>query len=298
MREININEINKFLSDSNKFEEDFAFVHITSGLEKLRKASDPFRFSGMMIVLCRQGNMSLDIDMNNYRITPNSILMSRPDCIIQPRSFDGGEADIYVFLLSVPFLRDINFDLNAIHSHSSHFLSQQEKRAVFSLTQDESDLLCSYLDLFYSCMKNNDDSIYSKNVFRNLVASMFYQMFQWRAKYYSPEEDRPRSRKVNYVHDFLELVGKYHKQERAVGFYADKMFISPKYLSLIVKEVTKRSAAAWIDEFVILEAKNLLRFSGKNIQQISYELNFTNQSSFGKYFKHLTGMSPSEFQKS
>ena len=52
-----------------------------------------------------------------------------------------------------------------------------------------------------------------------------------------------------------------------------------------------------IDEFVILEAKNLLRFSGKNIQQIAYELNFPNQSSFGKYFKHLTGMSPSEYQR-
>ena len=62
-------------------------------------------------------------------------------------------------------------------------------------------------------------------------------------------------------------------------------------------KATGRSAAAWIDECVILEAKNLLRFSGKNIQQIAYELNFSNQSSFGKYFKHLTGMSPSEFQK-
>ena len=83
-----------------------------------------------------------------------------------------------------------------------------------------------------------------------------------------------------------------------MGFYADKLYISPKYLSLIIKESTGRSAAEWIDEYVILEAKNLLRFSGKNIQQIAYELNFTNQSSFGKYFKHLTGMSPSEFQRS
>ncbi|MDE6229526.1 MAG: helix-turn-helix domain-containing protein, partial [Muribaculaceae bacterium] len=50
--------------------------------------------------------------------------------------------------------------------------------------------------------------------------------------------------------------------------------------------------------YLLLEAKNLLRFSGKNIQQIAFELNFSNQSSFGKYFKNLTGMSPSEFQNS
>lgn len=66
----------------------------------------------------------------------------------------------------------------------------------------------------------------------------------------------------------------------------------------MVREATGRPASAWIDDYVILEAKNLLRFSGKNVQQIAYELNFTNQSSFGKYFKHLTGMSPTQFQRS
>ena len=85
---------------------------------------------------------------------------------------------------------------------------------------------------------------------------------------------------------------------RSVAFYAGKLFISPKYLSLIIKESTGKSATDVIDSYVVLEAKNLLRFSGKNIQQVAYELNFPNQSSFGKYFKHLTGMSPSEYQRS
>ncbi len=96
----------------------------------------------------------------------------------------------------------------------------------------------------------------------------------------------------------MRLVRKHFRYERTVGFYADKLCISPKYLSLVVKEATNRSAAQIIDEYVILEAKNLLRFSGKNVQQVAYELNFPNQSSFGKYFKHLTGMSPTEFQNS
>ena len=80
-----------------------------------------------------------------------------------------------------------------------------------------------------------------------------------------------------------------------MSFYAQQLYITTKYLSNIVKEATGRSAAQWIDEFVILEAKNLLRFSGKTIKQVSYELNFSNQSAFGKYFKLITGMSPSEY---
>ena len=105
-------------------------------------------------------------------------------------------------------------------------------------------------------------------------------------------------RRSSYVQDFMRLVHMHFTRERSVNFYASQLFISPKYLSLLVKEATGRSAARWIDHFVITEAKNLLRFSGKNIQQVAYALNFSNQSSFGKYFKHLTGMSPTEFQKS
>lgn len=81
-----------------------------------------------------------------------------------------------------------------------------------------------------------------------------------------------------------------------MGFYADQLHITPKYLSSVIKEVSGRSAVEWIDRYVILEAKALLRYSGLSIQEIAYELNFSTQSFFGKYFKHHTGMSPSEYK--
>lgn len=96
----------------------------------------------------------------------------------------------------------------------------------------------------------------------------------------------------------MSLVQQHHRRERSVTFYADRLYISPKYLSLVIKEATGRSAGQWIDDMVVLEAKNLLRFSGKNVQQVAYELNFPNQSAFGKYFKHLTGSSPTQYIKS
>ncbi|MGN0210432.1 MAG: helix-turn-helix domain-containing protein, partial [Muribaculaceae bacterium] len=87
-------------------------------------------------------------------------------------------------------------------------------------------------------------------------------------------------------------------REHSVNFYAQQLYISPKYLTLMVRETTGKTAARWIDDFIIMEAKNMLRYSGKNIQQVAYALNFSNQSSFGKYFKHITGISPSEYQRS
>ncbi len=102
--------------------------------------------------------------------------------------------------------------------------------------------------------------------------------------------------RTTIVRDFIKLVHVHYTTERSVGFYAGRLCISPKYLSLLVKEATGRSAARWIDEFVLMEAKNLLRYSGKNVQQVAYALNFPNQSSFGKFFKHLTVQSPTAYQ--
>ena len=88
------------------------------------------------------------------------------------------------------------------------------------------------------------------------------------------------------------------RSERSVKFYADQLCLTPKHLSGVVKEVSGKTVGEWIDELVILEAKALLNSSSMNIQEIADRLNFANQSFFGKYFKHYTGMSPKEYRKS
>jgi AraC-like DNA-binding protein len=80
-----------------------------------------------------------------------------------------------------------------------------------------------------------------------------------------------------------------------VSFYAEEMNLTPNYLSGLMKTYSGKTASEWIDEYVIIEAKTLLKFSGFNIQQVAYKLNFPNQSTFGKYFKRLTGMSPKSY---
>ncbi|WP_288736647.1 helix-turn-helix domain-containing protein, partial [uncultured Parabacteroides sp.] len=96
---------------------------------------------------------------------------------------------------------------------------------------------------------------------------------------------------------FMQTVLENYKQERSVAFYADKLCVTAKYLSLISKEVSGQPAGNWIDEYVILEAKTLLKSSQMSIQEIADSLNFANQSFFGKYFKHHTGISPKEYRK-
>ncbi|MBR5331739.1 MAG: helix-turn-helix transcriptional regulator [Muribaculaceae bacterium] len=300
LRITQLSGIKRFSFDYSKFGDDYMFAHFTSSKNGLEYFSSPVRFDGLLFVLCLKGNLEVEINLEKVVIEQNSLLCLSPDRIISSKQTDFTNFEAYFLFLSPQLLRNLNIDINIInHSGPIASFKSNSRTSVIELESNETELLQKYLELLHLNTTENSNDIYIKSISRNIIASTLYQILHFASKRVSPEvsDDRPKSRRSNYVHEFISLVHRHFRQERSVKFYADKLFISPKYLSLIIKEMTGRSAAEWIDECVILEAKNLLRFSGKNIQQIAYDLNFTNQSSFGKYFKHLTGMSPSEFQK-
>lgn len=88
-----------------------------------------------------------------------------------------------------------------------------------------------------------------------------------------------------------------YKKNKKLDFYAEKLFISPKYLSDIIKKISGQSAHNWINRYILLEAKIQLRTSSKTITQIADELNFPNNSFFSKYFKKHCGITPKEYRR-
>ena len=96
---------------------------------------------------------------------------------------------------------------------------------------------------------------------------------------------------------FLSLVHTYHQEERFLDFYAQKLGITTKHLSRTVKRHTDISAVEWIEHYVMIDAKMLLRSTDLSIKDISERLNVSSQSFFGKYFKKYVGMSPKEFRR-
>ena len=115
---------------------------------------------------------------------------------------------------------------------------------------------------------------------------------------HQPVCPKPQTRKDELFELFIRTVGEHYKQQRSVAFYADKLCLTPKHLSNVIKELTGKSASQWIDDYVVLEAKTLLKSTNLTILQISEELHFANQSFFGKYFKQHTGLSPMRYRRS
>lgn len=291
-----ISQLSSVSTDFNHLDNDFAVIHVDgNALRQLQSDfDDALTVEGMGCILMSRGTM--DVEFNSENITVHApALISLPRGIrVRFRSLEWDGVEMHVVAMGESFLQEINISFSAISGGA--LLSKPSH--VMALSDSELPQLMRYVSLTRAIMADNFNSQLSRHMITSIMAAYFYQTVAFVYKRIdSVETGHQGTNRNNYVQEFMKLVHLNYTRERSVGFYASRLFISPKYLSLLVKEATGRSAARWIDFFVINEAKNLLRFSGKNIQQVAYALNFSNQSSFGKYFKHITGLSPTEFQK-
>ncbi len=293
-------DLSGFSSEYSRLDNDYIFSHIDMEVGDDDLTSGPVKIDGMCWTLCFDGTVDLNVNLESITLGRNMLLLSNPDSILEIRNVAGERLDTYTLFISREFMHDINFDINILSSIPRR--SGMNRTLYMELTDDESSLFRNYFHLLHHNTLRNGDDLFVRSIARCIIAALFYQVilvarFHIGGEGLTTEPVTKRHRRSSYVDDFISLLHIHHRQQRAVSFYASKLFISPKYLSLVIKKATGKSAAELIDDFVILEAKNLLRYSGKNIQQVAYELNFPNQSSFGKYFKHLTGMSPSQYQR-
>jgi YesN/AraC family two-component response regulator len=154
-----------------------------------------------------------------------------------------------------------------------------------------------HLQIFYTILHkaaSDEENPFRLQVIENLIRVFYYGGVSKFRKI----DHNATPYKNSIVERFMELVQEHYREERLIGFYADKLCITPKYLSKLIKEHTGRSAGEWIDNHVILEARAMLQSSDMTIQQIAASLNFPNQSFFGKYFKRATGLSPKQYRSS
>ncbi|MGM9788419.1 MAG: helix-turn-helix domain-containing protein [Candidatus Cryptobacteroides sp.] len=95
----------------------------------------------------------------------------------------------------------------------------------------------------------------------------------------------------------MQLIFENTKERREVNYYADKLCLSPEYLAHIIKSFSDKPISYWINKALIIQAKLYLLDETLSIQQISSLMNFSDQSSFGRFFKKHNGTSPAQYRK-
>lgn len=136
---------------------------------------------------------------------------------------------------------------------------------------------------------------FNPDAIRHLLTALLLTLKpMYEAESTSPSAQLSRAEKV--LRQFLALVNQYARTQRNIEFYADRLCLSPHYLSNLVREACGQTVMQWINRSVILEAKVLLKHSDLLTYQIADELNFPNPSFFSKFFKRMTGMTPGEYR--
>ena len=200
--------IKRFSFDYSKFGEDYMFSHFIPGEQTLEYFLSPVRFDGMLFVLCLKGKLECEINLEKLELTQDSLLILSPYKIISSQQTNFSDFEAYFLFMSPKFLRDLNIDVNIVNNAGRFASLKNSRRPIMPLDKSESELLQKYMELLHYITAENVDEVYNKSISRNIIASVIYQMFQFAAKRAPQDEieERPLSRRANYVQEIMRFV--------------------------------------------------------------------------------------------
>ena len=252
----------------------------------------PCRIDAFIIGVGTEGETSVSFNLHEFRLKKDSMFIFTPKNILQVNSQQYFKAD--VIAISPDFMRRINIDIKNMMPLFLKFV----ENPTLALTPEESRSMRGMIAQIERETRG-PETHFSFDIVSGLIAATIYKvgdiMYHYLAEH--PEgQNNSHNRAEEYFKQFTHLLGEHFREERSVGFYARQLCITPKYLTTLIKRISGQSVSEWIDNYVILEATTLLKYSTMSIQEIAYYLNFPNQSFFGSYFKRNTGMSPSQYK--
>ncbi len=252
------------------------------------KPSVPFKVDFTVMVICFAGSMRFRVNLQDYVMEKNDVLVVPPGSIGECLGF-GYECRVAVIMSA-----------SANNGDKESFSSMMKmrrfllKHAVFNVSDEKMDELAQIYGLMRREAEHNNGE-YTLNILRSYMQVLIYNVAQWTVDA-SHSISRPQQNRGQQLFDrFMELVQDNYSRHREISYYADLMCVSPKYMSQVILQVSGRYAGEWIKDYVILEAKAMLKSGRYTVQQVSIELNFSNASFFGKYFKKAVGMSPRKY---
>lgn len=245
--------------------------------------------------LCKRGTARILLGNNIYIITENHLCIYTPNTFFQilekSDDLDGilqeDSVDAYY-----PAVSSINIRKR---------LSMRDSPIVV-ITQEEANNIIALTDSFNRTMELSEakqDNEIIGSIHENYLVYLRYAICLSVCEAYfsnNPVAAVSQDRDDAIFNQFLISVYEHCHRERTVQFYADEQHLSPYYFSTIIRGKSGKSALQWIENVTMTYARQYLNDSAMSIKQIAEHLNFPDQSTFGRYFKHREGCSPSQYR--
>jgi AraC-like DNA-binding protein len=285
------------VSSYDNYQDDVVILEFdASSLKEFKNfaPSNPSRFEAVILIGISEGELEIQIDYVTYKADKNSLTLVMPTHITY---FEKGSDNLkgWVLAISKSYMETLSYFGEQQPIVISYI--QLKKHPLTGFNAIEYKSLYSSLDFVRSKMRQHAHLFYKEVI--NMALKMFFfdlgNIYLNKREHFVPPS---LSRKEELFTDFQELLRKNCKKQHDVKFYANELCITTQYLSSVLKEQSGKSAGQWIQNALMVEAKRMLKAPRTNVQQVANELNFPDQSTFGKFFKKHAGVSPMVFRKS
>ena len=265
-------------------------IAFIENIKMMKNMPQAIRTEVILAILCLQGKGQLDLDGDTHTIEADDLLICHPNIIIG-KSMASLDMEYRCIAISPEYIRQ----LVVIADNTWDVVKFFEKSPVIHLNHKETETFCQYYDLILSRL-TNEPKHHLKEATDALLQAFLYEFHDTMERFVQLKPSTYSSNERLFK-EFLETLTSTYPRPRMVTWYADRLHITPKYLSTVCKETSGHTASDLINKYVMKDALYLLKKSDKSIKEIVNELDFPNLSFFGKYVKRHTGLSPKQYRE-
>ena len=248
------------------------------------------RLDGIVVILCVEGELTLSIDHKVFAAHRNDIIIGVPEAVVGK-----AEASPDFKFRGIFMSLEYAFRMLPVSVRSWNFKIFFDKNPKISLSEGA----VGTFNLYYWLLKTklaDKQNPYRANIVDALMQAFVFE-FRSMFERFARLNPRQLSSAENIFGDFIDILSSAHPKPRNVAYYADRLCITPKYLSVVCKKVGGKNASKIIDAYVVKDIETLLKSSRRSVKEISNELAFPNTSFFGRYVKKNTGCTPNELRR-
>lgn len=257
--------------------------------DRFAEYKEPVKLESAALLFVTRGEADVMVNLSDYRVKENDMVTLTTGSIIRQQGHsDDFDACLVVF--DTEFIKDLNLIQSVIP-----VWEYAKANPVLSFKEDEAALVSDYLSCFRRIFGRTDLSLKSEIV-KSMLKTALYGMASVYGRHITLMQESKDSRKNDIYRQFQLVVLEHYANNRDLAFYADKLCITAKHLSAVIKEVSGKAALDIITGMVIMDAQSQLHTTYKSVSEISDSLNFPNPSFFGRYFKQFTGLTPKQYR--
>jgi AraC-type DNA-binding domain-containing proteins len=287
LREVNVAQAKLVYPDGDYIDND---IILFEDITKVPLPASASRMKSLFLALCTGGSAQYTVDTKEHKVSAGDVIIISEEQVVADYQLSP-DCEGLALIMSYDFFQNI---VSGIHELAALFLFART-HPVFHLNNAQTKALENDVQRIKRKIEDTGHR-FRRELVMTMLKALIIDMSNVIYRFQQVGDDSKTRAEVIF-HKFIQSVEKNYRTERRVGWYAQQLCITSKYLSETVRSVSRRTPSEWIDSYVTRELLVMLRNTTMSIKQIAEELNFANQSFLGKYFKEHVGVSPSRFRK-